>query len=54
MNDIFKWLTKAHEVMEYGEIEIKLIYHQGQLISSEKHVIHKEKYVKEKKKEKAV
>lgn len=51
MKDLFEWLTRANEAVEYGEIEVKMTYHQGQLISMEKHIIHKTKFMKAKKPE---
>ena len=51
MKSVIEWLMRANEVVEYGEVVVRLIYHQGQLISSEKQILHKEKYKKEKKPE---
>jgi tRNA A37 threonylcarbamoyladenosine biosynthesis protein TsaE len=52
MKELIEWLEKANKAVEYGEIEIKLVYHQGQLISMEKHIIHKTKFAVVKKTDK--
>jgi len=52
MKDLFAWLMRANESIEYGDVEVKMTYHQGQLVAMEKRIIHKTKYEKEKKAEK--
>jgi len=52
MKDLFAWLMRANESVEYGDVEVKMTYHQGQLVAMEKRIIHKTKYEKEKKAEK--
>lgn len=51
MKELYEWLLRANDAMEYGDIDIHMTYHQGQLLSMEKKITHKTKFAKVKKTE---
>lgn len=52
MKELFEWLTRANKEVEFGEITVTINYHQGQMVSMEKHIVHKTKFIVAKKPEK--
>ena len=41
-----EWVRTAIKKVEYGEVSLKIHIHQGKVVTSEKSIMHKDKYQK--------